>query len=152
MEYLFAISNPVEVISGMALGVDTLGAEIALGMGIPLIAAVPFKGQESNWPPASIKKYNSILERASEVHVVTEDGYYAAHLFQKRNEWMVDRADLVCAVWRGKSGGTANCVNYAMRQHVPVWRIDPNTRMAGRYNGLETVPRNELADKEVRLR
>lgn len=32
---------------------------------------------------------------------------------QKRNEYMVNLADKVIAVWGGSSGGTANCVRYA---------------------------------------
>jgi hypothetical protein len=32
---------------------------------------------------------------------------------QPRKVWMVDRADIVLALHRGVSGGTANCIEYA---------------------------------------
>jgi uncharacterized phage-like protein YoqJ len=44
---------------------------------------------------------------------------------QIRNEWMVDRADQVIAIWDGTSGGTANCVEYATKMNKPILRIDP---------------------------
>lgn len=34
---------------------------------------------------------------------------------QKRNEYMVDLADIVIAVWDGSASGTGNCVRYAER-------------------------------------
>jgi uncharacterized phage-like protein YoqJ len=37
-------------ITGMALGVDQLFAEVCIEMGIPFIAAIPFLGQASRWP------------------------------------------------------------------------------------------------------
>ena len=146
---LFKKSQPKEVISGMALGIDTQAAMIALEMDIPLIAAVPFKGQEKNWPQGSQSLYNQILEQAAEVHVISSDDYYASHFFQKRNEWMVDRGDLVCAVWGGSRGGTNNCVEYALKQHKPVWRIDFNKKVVGWFNGIETIPKRDLAETAV---
>ncbi len=44
---------------------------------------------------------------------------------QVRNEYMVDRADLVLALWNGTPGGTGNCVRYARTRGVPVFVIDP---------------------------
>jgi uncharacterized phage-like protein YoqJ len=43
---------------------------------------------------------------------------------QRRNEWMVERADVILALWNGSSGGTANCVAYARQRGsriVNVW-------------------------------
>lgn len=108
---------PTQVISGMALGWDTALAMAAIAHHIPLIAAVPFVGQESRWPPAQRLRYQKLLRRATEVVVVTEGGY-AAWKMQKRNEWMVDRCDVLLALWDGSSGGTANCLTYARQRHV----------------------------------
>lgn len=99
-------------ISGMALGWDTAWAVAAIRLGVPLIAAVPFDGQESRWPAESQRRFRSILEHAREVHVVSAGGYSPAAM-HARNRWMVDRCDLLCALWNGSSGGTAGCVAYA---------------------------------------
>lgn len=102
---------PSKVISGMALGWDTALALAALDLGIPLVAAVPFAGQERKWPVLAQEVYRAILARA-EVVVVCEGGY-APWKLQKRNEWMVDNAQALIALWDGSDGGTANCIRYA---------------------------------------
>lgn len=121
---------------GMALGVDTLAVEIALAENIPFGAAIPFPGQEKSWPKEHQEHYRMLLEFAQEQVIVSEK-YVGAWVFQKRNEFMVDRADLLVAVWNGKAGGTRNCVNYALRDrvNVPVLRINPDTREVGRWDG-----------------
>lgn len=45
---------------------------------------------------------------------------YDRGCFQRRNEWMVDHAGRVIAVFNGEKGGTKNTIDYAERQHVPV--------------------------------
>lgn len=44
---------------------------------------------------------------------------------QKRNEYMVDLADRVIAVWDGSKGGTATCVKYAEKVGKEIIRIEP---------------------------
>lgn len=122
-------------ITGMALGVDQLAAEILLDLkdgsghisNIKLIAAVPFLGQEKMWPQASQRKFREILAKCDEVVYVCNAGY-AGWKMQKRNEWMVDNSEAVIAVWDGTAGGTGNCVKYAESAvHKPdIIRIDPS--------------------------
>lgn len=112
-------NKPTKVISGMALGWDVALAVAALQLGIPLVAAIPFKGQELAWPSSSQKDYNDVLREASEIVYVSEEGY-APWKMQIRNEWMVDHCDLVLAIWNGTLGGTANCVRYAENVDKPI--------------------------------
>jgi len=112
--------QPTLIITGMALGFDTWLAKEALRQEIPFIAAVPFQDQDARWHKLRQTEYRNLLKQAQEVRVVSR-GSYAAWKFQKRNEWMVDRADLVLAAWDGRPvGGTANCVAYAKRANVPL--------------------------------
>ena len=41
---------------------------------------------------------------------------YKPYLMQKRNQYMVDKANNLIAVWDGTSGGTGNCIKYAQSQ------------------------------------
>ncbi|ANY67686.1 hypothetical protein BBD42_15340 [Paenibacillus sp. BIHB 4019] len=119
-------------ISGLALGIDTDAAEIVIELRetdypeIKLIGAVPFAGQEKAWPSASQERWRRIVERCDTVHYVSDCGF-ASWKMQRRNEWMVDYASLVIAVWDGTSGGTGNCVEYARKvTHQPrVLQINP---------------------------
>lgn len=140
----FEKMNPDKIITGMALGVDTVAAEVAMTLNIPFIAAVPFPGQADAWTPEQKDHYGTLLSYAEEVHTL-DKGPYHPMLMQKRNEWMVDRADIVVAVWTGFKGGTRNCIEYALRNQVPVWRIDPRTRKVGRYDGSKIISKQILS-------
>jgi hypothetical protein len=111
-------------ISGMAIGWDTAFALALLDHGVPVIAAIPFIGQESIWPEHAKKRYHEILDKCAEVHVVCEGGY-APHKYHERDKWMVERGQKMMALWNGHpKGGTAATVRYAKKagkEIVNVW-------------------------------
>lgn len=116
--------KPEKVISGMALGADQYFAFVATKLNIPFIAAIPFEGQESAWPFQSQYLYKVLLKYACE-KVIVSPGGYSAYKMQIRNEWMVDKCDILLAIWDGSSGGTANCINYAKLKNKSIIYIDP---------------------------
>lgn len=116
-------ARPAKVISGMALGWDQALARASVDVGIPFIAAVPFKGFASPWPSSSQYQLTALLCLASEIHIVSEMPGSAA--LQQRNEWMVDRADEMVALWDGSFGGTFNCLRYAQRRGKAVANLWP---------------------------
>ena len=111
-------------ISGGALGVDQDFAETVLCAKeiydpITLEIAVPCPMQDLHWSEAEQLRYRSILERADRVVVLSKN--YTNYCMQKRNEYMVDKSNLVLAYWNGEeSGGTWNTMNYARLQQKPV--------------------------------
>lgn len=121
--------SEIELISGMALGVDTLFALIALKLkskcsNYQLHCAIPCKNHSSNWFGESVKQYNSIIDSADSVKLVT-DTHYTPSCMQLRNEYMVNRCDILIAVWDKSAGGTANCVRYAQEIGKPIVFINP---------------------------
>ncbi len=114
--------KPEQVISGMALGWDQAVAFAAVRANIPVVAAIPFKGQEIVWTPDAQARYHKILAKCAEVVYVSEGGFSPAKM-QTRNIWMVDHADKLIALWDGSSSGTANCVNYARRKGIQVMNV-----------------------------
>lgn len=113
------ISKPIMVIVGMAQGWDQAVARACIDLGIPFRAAIPFKGQEKEWPAQAQGHYQFILAHASSIHIVC-DGDYEVWKMQKRNEWMVDHCNQVLAIWDGTPGGTANCIRYARSLKRPI--------------------------------
>lgn len=111
--------DPDKIISGMALGWDMAWANAGIRLGYPVIAAVPFEGQERMWRNESKKDYFKLLDQCSEIIYVSDPGY-AVWKMQKRNEWMVDNCDIVVALWNGTQGGTANCIKYANKVNKPI--------------------------------
>ena len=124
---------PEEAVSGMALGIDQDFVSVCIDLGIPFVAAVPFLGQESEWPLESQRIYFQLLDRAIRIETICEPGY-APWKMQKRNEWMVDyigEDGRVIAVWDGSPGGTGNCVRYAEKVGRKIVRIDPDAVVSG---------------------
>lgn len=122
------IMKPVKIISGMALGFDTIAAELALAHNISLIAAIPFMGQEIKWPKSSQDKYYQILlDSLTTREYISGPGYSKEKMF-KRDEWIVDNCDHLVAAWDGtESGGTYHTLKYAMDINRPFTVINPNT-------------------------
>lgn len=124
------IEDCTEAITGMALGADTLFALAVIklkqeGYDIKLHCAIPCRNHSKNWNNSDQTLYSYILKNADEVKLVSDEDY-RPYLMQKRNEYMVDHADKVIAVWDGSKGGTYNCVKYAEMQNKEIIRIDPN--------------------------
>lgn len=113
-------AKPEKVIIGMALGWDQAVGKACLAWGIPYIAAVPFIGQANKWPAESQMTYWRLLDKASSI-VTISDGPYSAKAMQQRNRWMVDNSQSIVALWNGCiTGGTANCIKYAMKKRRPI--------------------------------
>ena len=123
-----AIADGLSVfITGMARGVDIWAAQIVLslrnsGYDIKLICACPYDGFESGWSKDWQKQYKGILAAADYVKYVCEG--YSRSCFQIRNEWMVNHAARVIAVFNGEKSGTKNTIDYAAKAGVPVVRIE----------------------------
>ena len=113
------------IISGMAEGFDTIGAQVAIDNGLHLVCAVPFSGQEKVWPQSAQEKYKDILSKADEV-VIVSDGGYRKDKYNARNQWMIDNADEVYVLFDGTPGGTADAMRRVEKAGVPVHAVDPN--------------------------
>lgn len=106
--------KPDTLISRMAIGTDTIFALLAIEMGIPLFAVIPFIGQEVKWTKEAQELYHKILTHPKTVvKIVCEPGY-AAYKMQRGNEFMCNECDNLLGVWDGnKESGTWNCLEYA---------------------------------------
>lgn len=123
--YMHDPTTEFTLITGMALGIDTLFAKIAIEYEIPFTAAIPCTNQDSQWPTKSRNTYHQILSNSlCTQHLVTRSSY-TNECMQLRNEWMVDNCDLLIAVFDNTPGGTANCVNYAKSKNKEIIYINP---------------------------
>lgn len=133
-----------EFISGGALGIDqiafwTVNKLQADYPHIRNIVAIPFKQQYTAWHrnPRVVAWYHEMIKRADEVVYVDSlentpwvnprlpVGSYHASKMQLRNQYMVDNADTVIAVWNGSRGGTGNCVAYAQEENKRIIQLKP---------------------------
>ena len=116
----------VTFITGMAMGTDICAAEIVLerkkrNNELHLICALPYPGFESRRSMTEKMRFNKIIKKADLIKEIND--HYFAGCYQVRNEWMVDRSNLVIAVFNGQKSGTKNTVDYAKRKGVKVVNV-----------------------------
>ena len=122
-----AVSDGFNVfISGASRGVDLWAADIVLRLresnpSVKLICAVPFEDFDARWTEADRREYARIITAADLMRYICP--HYSTDCFQRRNEWMIDHAARVIAVWNGKPSGTGNTVVYAQGQGVQVVNV-----------------------------
>ena len=137
--YLHALKEKIEFaiidygvthfISGMALGVDLDFAEAVLKLKnkypITLECAIPCPNQTLKWGYKDRLRYESILNSADKVSLISDR--YTAECMLKRNRYIVDNSELVIAVFNGiEKGGTWYTINYAKHENKALEIIDLN--------------------------
>lgn len=132
--------KPREIVCGMAIGVDMLVAKLAICMEYPLIACIPYKGQDQKWNPRDKAIYSLMLQKAKEIilcdlnNIIVTYEQFLKHdttmawnyKYLKRNEYMVNRCDKLVGVSDNGPSGTERCIKYAEHKGKPVIRIDIN--------------------------
>ena len=120
-------------ISGGALGIDTIFVQHVLVRrqihpSIKLTIARPHMFQHKSWNEYDQYWHMVMLQQADYVFNVNSGDYEPHHNFT-RNQWMVDRSDVVLAVIGSdvQRGGTFNTVRYATRKNKKVFYIYPDT-------------------------
>lgn len=102
-------------VSGYAEGADLLFAQLVVELRqedptVRLEAAIP----HSDRLKSRDKEFQRLLKESDERQVFAQG--YDVSSYQKRNEYMVDKSQLVIALYDGgHSGGTYNTVRYARR-------------------------------------
>lgn len=114
-------------LAGGALGFDTLAAQEVLDLrdsGYPhltLVLALPCREQDRGWSTRDREIYREVLQRADEVHYVSE--VYTRGCMYKRNRYLVEHSSCcICCLSQDK-GGTAYTVAYAEKRGLPVYNL-----------------------------
>lgn len=133
---LAALPPPVVGVTSLAVGADTMFAELVLSLGGSLEVVVPFSGYEERFAEGRDRRvYSSLLGRAAAVEVLgrhdtDEEAYYAA------GRRVADLSSLLILVWDARPaaglGGTADIAEYARRGRKAVIHLNPETRTVTR--------------------
>ncbi len=124
-----AINNGYKIfITGMALGFDTIFAEIILELKkkypyIKLVAALPCKNQYKFWNLEQVKRYKKILSSCDLVRCLYDN--YNNKCMLDRNNYMLNNSSLVFALYDGKPGGTKYTVKKAVQKNIKIEYIKP---------------------------
>lgn len=113
-----------EVITGLDPGWQQAVALAALELSLPVIAAIPYDGQDKLWDEPDRERWEVILFQAERiVHVHRLPEYYAEEHRAKirlRDEWMVENSDLVVALVDEDESGI---IAYAKQQNKDVFNV-----------------------------
>jgi hypothetical protein len=122
------LHGAVNALSATAEGADTLFAEAAVSLQIPLDIVRPFDGYRSDFLSAQARnRYCAVRQAArSEAGLAycerSEEAYLAAMV------WVIHRSDVLVAAWDGRPalglGGTGNAVRLAGQVGRPVIHVD----------------------------
>ena len=90
---------------------------------ITLESAIPCETQAVKWSVAARERYYNIAAKCDKETMLQRE--YTPGCMEKRNQYMVDHADYILAVWNGRPSGTGNTVRYAQKKGKFVIVIDP---------------------------
>ena len=116
------IKKGVEVFyNGVAKGFDLVSAKVVLSLkkkypNIKLIACIPCYNQEKSYNEEEKKEYIEVLAKADEKIYISDREYFRGCM-QKRDRFLVDKADILIAYLKKESGGTAFTVNYCKKKY-----------------------------------
>jgi hypothetical protein len=122
--------------TALAVGADTIFAQVALALGIPLEGVIPFATYAQDFAAVEERAgYERLVAQASVIALPfgerSDDAYLAAGV------WIVEHSQLLVAVWDGAEGrgpgGTADIVRYAREHgleicHIPAQRPSETVR------------------------
>lgn len=118
-------------LSGLAVGADTIFAEAALALDLPLHAVLAADDVIEDYPqPADRRRFLELCGRSHTVHQLPfasrcDAAYLALGMF------LVDRCDLLVAAWNGLPaagvGGTGDVVAYAQACTRPFVHLNTRT-------------------------
>ncbi len=122
---------------GGALGVDMWAGEIILRLkeqpgfeDIQLHIALPFEGHDAGWDERSRTRMEFLIRHSTETVVVGIAGEPSTKNYRLRNQYMVDHADCLLAVYDNDCSirsGTGMTVSYARTKGEPAIFIHPDT-------------------------
>lgn len=121
---LHSVHPDLELITGLAQGVDTWFADIGIKTSLPIHAYLPFSGQQSKWPRPAQDRYATLLQKCKSSIIVSPCASRQAYL--DRNDVMVNACDMAIAVWDGSPSGTGYTVRKLQQTGKKVIIIHPD--------------------------
>ena len=120
--------------TGGALGCDMMAAEVILELkkeykfkhiDIYHWICAPCFHYTAKWKPEDRERLKEIAKK-SHVHFVSQSEYFNGCM-QIRNQYMVDNANVLIAIYDGQKGGTHNTIEYAKKKKRNIIIINPST-------------------------
>ena len=119
-----------QCLSSLAAGSDQVFAEVALDLGIPVLAVIPVRGYERYFRGDDLARYRRLRHqcKVTQLNWCGDD----ERAFFEAGKTIVEKSDMMLAVWDGKQaeggGGTGDVVIFALKNAKPIVHINPIDR------------------------
>lgn len=115
-------------ISGMALGVDIISAEMILNLKnefshIKLICSVYYENQYLKWSNEDKARYFNILNKCDKKIFLAKN--FSPECIENGNMFLINNSDLLIAVWNGRASETANTIKLAKEKNLKIKYLNP---------------------------
>ncbi len=129
----------VTAVSALAEGADTIFAEAALALGIPLRVVRPFRDYEADFVNDATRRRYEELRDAAESEERLPYPSRSRRAYKAAMRWVVQNSDLLVAAWDGRPGlgpgGTADAVQHAVALGREVIHVDVKALDVRAYGG-----------------
>lgn len=124
--------DPV-ALSALAEGADTLFAEAAVALHVPLEIVIPFDDYAGDFPTAASRRRYHALRAAARAESRLDFSHRCIDAYVAAMQWIIDRSDLLVAAWDGRpsagAGGTGDAILRARARglawvHLDVLALD----------------------------
>jgi DNA processing protein len=121
------------IISGLALGIDTLAHESAIKFNLPTVAVIP-TSIDNIYPKENLHLADAIIEKGGAIISEQAPNYApVANPFVLRNRIIAALSQYLIPVEMGKDSGTRHAVHYAVKYNKKVFLIKPGIDEINHY-------------------
>ena len=126
-----AMHPDLVVAAGLGQGAETIGAEAALGAGVPFVAVLAFEGMDERWPRPSRRRFAELRAAAVAEFVLgggpPRDSEAFGKAMRRRDTWLARNCDEAVLVRRGDDRTLAS-VQRQLEGALDgdVWVIEPD--------------------------
>ena len=114
-----------EFYNSAAIGFDAVSSQIVVDLKkiysnikLHLLLPCPPEEQTKGWNKSQIEKYNSILQAADSITVIS--GHYTRYCMKRRNERLVELSDCCICYCNNRRSGTGQTLKMAENKGIPI--------------------------------
>ena len=131
LEAKVAMFPDLVVVSGLRLGAEMLGAEVAVDLGLPLVVVLPYPKPHTPWPKESREHFEDLCAGAREVITLQakepDNRRQAGAALNRRDAWLARNAKEAILVWDQRDELLGRLFR-SLEDHLgeDVWIVDPS--------------------------
>lgn len=121
LQAMVEVDGALTVVSGLRLGAEQLGAEAAVGIGLPLVAVLPYPDPDRPWPVEARRHFAELVGSAATTitleHRSPATKQLAGAALARRDAWLARQVNAAVVVWDREDDGVGRLVR-SLEDHL----------------------------------